>query len=270
MLRAARLVEDQYQGELPDDPRLLMRLPGIGRYTAGAIASIAFARAEAAIDGNVRRVFSRYFDISAPARSPAAENRLWELAEANLPPHQAGDFNQALMDLGALICLPRAPACTRCPLHTDCRAYALSLQEERPVRPAVSARPHYTVTAAVIQRNGQVLIAQRPSDGLLGGMWEFPGGKVETGEDFQTALQREIQEELGIQVRIAEPVGVYEHAYTHFRVTLHAFFCILERGEPRPLEVQDLRWVSVIDLDNYPMGKIDRQIAGRLSRSNHA
>ena len=264
--RAAQLVMSQHGGQLPCDPRELRKLPGIGRYTAGAIASIAFGLDEPALDGNIRRVLARLFNLTEPARSPAGERRLWELTTQLLPPGRAGDYNQALMDLGATLCTPRNPDCGRCPLQAHCQAYRLRLQDERPVVVVKPAVPHYTVTAAVIERQGSFLITQRPPDGLLGGLWEFPGGKLHPGEDLPAGLQREICEELGVAVRVGEEIGVYRHAYTHFRVTLHAFCCHLLNGQqPQPIQAQDLRWVNPADLAGYPMGKIDRQIAAHLA-----
>ena len=264
--RAAQIVLSENGGELPRDLKALRRLPGVGRYTAGAIASIAFGMDEPALDGNIRRVLARIFNVSEPARSPEGEHILWELAEANLPPSQAGEYNQALMDLGSAICTPRAPDCPRCPVAEWCQARALGIQEQRPVLEARPETPHYVVTAAVIRQADKVLITQRPPDGLLGGLWEFPGGKLEPGEDLASCLQREIREELGIEVAVGGQVGVFRHAYTHFRVTLHAFQCSLVNGcEPRPLQVHDLRWISLPQLPDYPMGKIDRQIAKVIS-----
>jgi A/G-specific adenine glycosylase len=126
--------------------------------------------------------------------------------------------------------------------------------------------PHYTVTAAVIQRDGQVLIAQRPPDGLLGGLWEFPGGKLEPGEQMEACLQREIREELGVAIGVGEPFGVYRHAYTHFRVTVHTFRCDLVSGTPKTLHHTALAWAAPAALSDYPMGKVDRLIAIQLSR----
>jgi A/G-specific adenine glycosylase len=262
---AAQIVINEMNGELPRDPQALARLPGVGRYTAGAIASLAFGVDAPALDGNIRRVLARVFNLVEPARSPAGERRLWELAAEHLPPGQAGDYNQAMMDLGATICTPRLPNCPGCPVSRNCRALALGVQEQRPVLQKKPATPHYIVTAAVICRDRQVLITQRPPDGLLGGLWEFPGGKQQPGEELTDCLQREISEELGVQINVQNQMGVYRHAYTHFRVTLHAFRCTLHNGTaPRPLQVNDLRWVTPADLPGFPMGKIDRQIAREL------
>jgi A/G-specific adenine glycosylase len=254
----------EYGGQIPRDLPALRHLPGIGRYTAAAIASIAFGMDEPALDGNIRRVLARLYNVTEPARTPPGERRLWELAAADLPPGRAGDYNQALMDMGATICTPRSPDCPHCPLSDLCQARALGVQQERPVTQPSLPVPHYTVTAAVIQRDGLVLIARRHDNGLLGGLWEFPGGKVQDGEDLSACLWREIHEELGAEISVVEPLGVYRHAYTHFRVTLHAFRCTLVRGEPVPIQASAVTWVSPFELADYPMGKIDRQIASRL------
>ena len=262
---AAKIVMEQHGAQLPAETKFLRQLPGIGRYTAGAIASIAFGLDEPALDGNIRRVLARVFDLREPARSPKGERELWQYATDHLPDGQAGEYNQALMDLGAMICTPRDPACTHCPLVSECQAFALGVQEERPVVEKKATKPHHTVTAAVIQRYDRVLIAQRPTNGLLGGLWEFPGGKVQPEEDLASCLQREICEELDVQIQIGSPLGVYHHAYTHFRVTLHAFLCKLVNGnEPKPLEASALRWANLEELVNFPMGKIDRQISRDL------
>jgi len=263
--RAAQVVMEKHGGRLPSTRDELEKLPGVGRYTAGAIASIAFGRDEPALDGNIRRVFARLFDVTVPARSPEGDRMLWQLAAENLPPGRAGDFNQAVMDLGATICTPRMPACLVCPVEALCLARQRGVQEERPVLPRRRETPHYTVTAAVIQRDGQVLLARRPSEGLLGGLWEFPGGKQEPEETLEACLEREIREELGVQIQVGAHLGIYQHAYTHFKVTLHAFRCrLVDQQEPQALEASELRWTPLEQLPEFPMGKIDRQIARRL------
>jgi A/G-specific adenine glycosylase len=192
--KAANIVMKEYGGILPRETKELCRLPGIGKYTAGAIASMAFGQDVPSLDGNVRRVLARVFDVAEVADAPAGEKILWGLAEQHLPKGRAGDYNQALMDLGAMICLPRNPHCLLCPLKKICRAFLLGIQAQRPVLKPKAKLPHYTVTAAVIRRKGKVLLAKRPSKGLLGGMWEFPGGKIEKDETLQACLMREIQE----------------------------------------------------------------------------
>ncbi len=265
--RAARVIVDDFGGKLPKDVENLQSLPGIGRYTAAAITSIAFGQDEAALDGNIRRVLARVFDVSEPARSTDSERLLWSLAQENIPLGFAGIFNQAIMDLGATICTPKSPDCDNCPVAELCQAYILGIQDQRPVKKNKPAVPHYIVTAAVIHRNGQVLIAQRPDKGLLGGMWEFPGGKTEPGENLETCLKREICEELGVDIEVGAPFGVYDHAYTHFKITLYAFECQLNNGVPVAHEHTDIRWIKTTALTDFPMGKVDRQIAERLNEN---
>ena len=262
--KAAQLLVRDMGGALPRDLVALRGLPGVGPYTTAAIASIAFGQDVVALDGNIRRVLARCFDVTTPSDTPAGERVLRELAEEGMPKGRAGDYNQALMDLGATVCLPHRPACPVCPLERLCRAQALGVQDQRPVTKPRPAVPHYVVTAGVLSRNGRVLLARRPSRGLLGGMWEFPGGKLEDGEDLPSALRRELREELGVAVRVGESFGVYRHAYTHFRITLHAFLCELVEGEPRPIQAAELAWVRPAEFGSYPMGKVDRMIARRL------
>jgi A/G-specific adenine glycosylase len=174
------------------------------------------------------------------------------------------------MDLGATVCLPQAPRCLICPLHAACLARQRGTQEERPVRPARKPLPHFDVTAAVLRRPGrpeQFLIAQRPPEGMLGGLWEFPGGKQHAGETLAGCLRREMQEELAVEVAIGDLVTVVRHAYTHFRITLHAFECQLLAGEPQPIGVADWRWVTLDDLAHYAFAVTDQKIIAALRGS---
>ncbi|MBI5963176.1 MAG: A/G-specific adenine glycosylase [Chloroflexi bacterium] len=256
--KAARLVASDFNGELPRDLTKLRSLPGIGRYTVGAIASMAFGMDEPTLDGNLRRVFSRLFDISEFADSSAGEKILWELAVQNLPKGQAGDYNQALMDLGATICLPKNPRCLLCPLMEMCAARKNGTQDLRPVLKPKKATPQYVHAAGVILQRGRVLLAQRPADGLLGNMWEFPNGRVE--ENPAKELVQVLNAAYRLKVKKKEALGIIQHAYTHFKVTVHAFRC-------DPVSIpknKNLEWVHLSELDNYPMGKVDRQIANKI------
>ena len=268
--KAAKIVLTDYLGQLPETAAELQRLPGIGPYTAGAIASIAFGENVPAVDGNIRRVLSRLFDVREPARSTTGQKQLWALAKTHLPPGQAGEYNQALMDLGAMICTPKNPDCPNCPVSNHCLAYQRGVQAERPVKLPKKQTPHLTVTAAVIRKDGRALIAQRPDSGLLGGMWEFPGGTLEDRDpDLEYCLAREIREELNVDINIHKPFGEYHHAYTHFKITLHAFLCSLpDEDRPEPMDHQEIAWVKMDELVDYPMGKVDRQIANRLMEVN--
>ena len=262
--QASKIVVEEYQGKLPQDSVSLQALPGIGRYTSGAIASIAFGIDAPVLDGNVRSVYARYFNISTPLQTSGTERILWQIAQEILPSGSAGEFNQALMELGALICHPKNPDCENCPLAESCLANNLNLQESRPVRKKKSPLPHLQVTAAVFQENGKVFLAKRPPDGLLGGMWEFPGGKQKDKETLPETLRREIREELRVPISVGEALGVYHHAYTHYKVTLHAFHCSLNSRDIQLTFHTESAWVSLDSLANYPMGKLDRLISRKL------
>ncbi|HWQ46876.1 MAG TPA: A/G-specific adenine glycosylase [Longilinea sp.] len=262
--KTARVIVDSYHGRFPHTPKELSLLPGIGAYTAGAIASIAFGADEPAIDGNVQRIFSRLFDISEPIKSNPAKIRIHDLVKSVLPPGRGSDFNQALMDLANAVCLPKNPHCADCPLKSYCEAYSLGNQEYRPVKADKPPVPTVQVTAAILFDHDRVLITRRPSKGLLGGLWEFPGGKIEPGETQAAAIQREIKEELGIEVQAGVLFGTYHHAYTHFKIELFALECKWISGVPKPLVADEIMWTSVNDLLKFPMGKVDRLISKQL------
>ncbi len=261
--KAARIVAEKYNGELPYNLDDLRALPGIGRYTVGAIASMAFGMDAPTLDGNLRRVFARLFDVTEPADSPAGEKILWSLAAEHLPKGQAGDYNQALMDLGAAICLPRNPRCLICPLMKMCKARENGTQEARPVLKPKKEIPHHVHAAGVIV--GQidnlpcVLLFKRPSKGLLGGMWEFPNGRVDG--DPARGLVNALKTGYRLKVQKKEALGIVRHTYTHFKITVHAFRC----ESPSIPKEKDLKWVRITELEDYPMGKIDRQIARMLN-----
>ncbi|MFZ2359259.1 MAG: A/G-specific adenine glycosylase [Anaerolineae bacterium] len=271
--KAAGVVVEQHGGRLPADRRSLLALPGVGKYTAGALLSIAFGQRASVLDGNVRRVLARVYDVAGEIGQSATETQLWRLAEGlveAVEPQQAGPLNEALMDLGATVCLPQRPRCPRCPLHAACLARQRGTQEERPVRPVRKPLPHFDVSAAVLRRPGQpeqFLIAQRPPEGMLGGLWEFPGGKRHDGESLPDCLRREMEEELAVEVAVGQPVAVVKHAYTHFRITLHAFECQLLAGEPQPIGVADWRWVTLDELASYAFAVTDQKIIAALRAS---
>jgi A/G-specific adenine glycosylase len=259
--RAARIIVEKYGGIIPDTWEAIIDLPGIGHYTAGAILSIAFGQPLPAVDGNVRRVLSRIYGIGEPINAPATQKALHTLAVSILPKKSPGLFNQALMDLGAMICTPRSPACADCPLIKFCTAWKDGLQDHLPVSERKPATPHERVTAAfMFNRQGKMLVVQRPAQGLLASLWKLPGGIVKRGETLEEGLQRIVREELGIRIRIGEGVVSVHHAYTHFRITLHAFRCTRRSGRPSALACQEWRWASPRDLEALAFSKADRAV----------
>jgi len=269
---AQHIVRDR-GGQLPQTVGELMKLPGVGRYTAGAIASIAYGMAAPVLDGNVIRVLSRVFDLAEDVTQSATRSRLWHLAEALVPAERPGDFNQALMELGQQICLSQNPRCLICPLNALCLARQRGTQLERPVRPPRRRTPHFDVVAAVIwetgapSRQGRFLIAQRPLGGLLGGLWEFPGGKTEPDEALPDALRREIKEELALDVTPGEFLVEVAHTYTHFRITLHAYHAAYTGGEPQNIGVAAHAWVTLDEVERYAFAVTDRKIIARLQQT---
>lgn len=259
--RAARKVAAEMGGQLPRDPAALQTLPGVGRYTAAAIASIAFDAPLAVLDGNVKRVLARAFNLTDDVNSAAGEKRLWALAGRLLPPRRAADYNQAIMDLGATVCRPKAPNCPACPLLGLCEAQLLGVQEARPAVKKKASLPHYHMAAGIIRKNGRVLIAQRPADNLLGGLWEFPGGRRRRGEALPDCLQRALREALGVEVAVGAHRLTLKHAFTHFKITVHVFEARWLSGRARPLQAAACRWARAKELGDYPMGKVDRAIA---------
>lgn len=269
MHKTARIVANEMHGNFPDTAEGLQKLPGIGRYTAGAIASIAFQEQVSVLDGNVIRVFSRLDDLQADVTLADTKKVLWAIADARVPPNRPGDYNQALMELGQKICRPKNPLCDDCPVQEHCLAFANNTQSERPVKRKKAPIPHYNVAAGMIWNEaGKVLIAQRPLDGLLGGLWEFPGGKQEPDETLQACLKRELQEELALEVAVGALFVSVKHAFTHFKITLHAFTCTYASTSPAPqaIGVKDFVWVVPDELNKYSFGKADRMVITELQR----
>jgi len=257
---SAQKIMEAHGGKLPENFKDLVKLPGIGRYTAGAIASIAFNKDISVMDGNIRRVIARFFDINDVVNSPAGEKVIWDLLEKELPKGKAGDFNQALMDLGATICTPQSPDCPNCPLLGRCLARSKGVEEQRPILKNKPIQPEYTSICGIIHKNDDFLLSHRPSRGLLGGLWEFPNERISSQVDeHEKQLIQLLSDQYGIEVNIIEKQAIIKHAYTHFRVILHAYNC------EWVTDVADLpgacSWVSRNDLLNYPMGKIARIIS---------
>lgn len=266
--RAAREVAARFGGRVPDRLEDFRALPGVGPYTAAAVLSLAFGRDLAVVDGNVRRVLARLTALPTdPQRSPQAA-ALEALAHALLPDGAAALHNQAMMELGATTCSPRSPACPGCPLRGPCRAAAAGSPERYPVRTPRKAVPHYRVCLGLVFREGRIFIDRRPSHGLLGGLWEFPGGKVEEGESPEEALHRELREEFGLRVEPQGTLPPVRHAYTHFRVTLHPHLCRFVGMDTRGCAEagREWLWVDPADLLRYPMPRANRKVLEHLAR----
>lgn len=259
--KAAQLIMAQHGGEFPKTLEAAEALPGIGKSTAGAILTFAYEQKHPLLDGNVKRVLSRIFDIAEDIQQANVIKQMWQqstdlLAESDDP----FTYNQAIMELGATVCLPQNPRCLLCPVKAFCSAQAVGTQHERPVKRAKKATPHFDIGVGVIWKEGQVLIQQRPAEGLLGGLWEFPGGKREPGEALPKTVQREIREELEVEVTVGELITTVKHAYSHFKITLHAYHCDYQAGTPQPKACDEWRWVSPDELAQYAFPKANKTV----------
>ncbi len=240
-----------------------LALPGLGRSTAGSIVSSAFNLPAPILDGNVRRVLARLIAWPAPPSRQAAG--FWRLSEALLDRHRPRAFNQALMDLGAGVCTPRRPDCRRCPWQEHCAAYAAGDPGRYPVQDLPRAVPFQVIGVGVVRNPaGEVLIDQRLNDGLLGGLWEFPGGKQEEGESIEATIARELREELAIEAAVGEELITLEHAYSHKRLRFVVHLCTWLSGEPQPLASQQVRWVLPEQLSLFPFPAANSRIIAAL------
>ena len=261
--RAAQAIAEQHHGVFPQNFEAVVALPGIGRTTAGGILSAAFNQPTAILDGNVKRILARLVALRQPPNK--ALNQLWQLSERLLPQDNPRDFNQAIMDLGATLCTKHRPACLLCPWKTPCAAYNQNIQSEIPMTEPRAPLPHKHIGVGVVwNEQHQILIDRRPQKGLLGGLWEFPGGKIEPDETVEDCIRRELQEELAIEVEVGDRLITINHTYTHFKVTLNVFHCRHLSGEPQPLECDEIRWVTVSELEQFPFPKANIQIIDAL------
>ncbi|MFA5039586.1 MAG: A/G-specific adenine glycosylase [Candidatus Omnitrophota bacterium] len=246
--KSSKIIVNQYAGRLPGQAAVLRRLPGFGTYTTAAVLSIAFGQPHPVIDANVRRVVSRLLAIRS-AKPLAVDLRISAFLKTSLPFSGAGEFNQALMELGALVCRPLDPLCGHCPWHGSCRAKHQGIQQSLPVKQKKVFKKIRTVVA-VLRKEKRIFFQRRSEKGLLAGFWELPGGKIEKNESPEKALARELKEELGVKVKkTGEPVTV-KHAYTSFQVTLLGFEC---EAQPAPRTDSKHRWFSPKELEKYPV-----------------
>lgn len=267
--RTAQVLLEEHEGQIPQDEQTLLALPGIGPYTAAAILSIGFNRPFPLVDANVERVFARLQDLDEPVKGTAGKKAVRELAALFLERDAPRAFNQALMELGALVCTPKNPECRFCPLTPHCLALTRDTVALRPVLSKRPGRIDISMACGIIERHGLIYIQQRLENDIWGGLWEFPGGRLEEGETPAQAATREILEETGWQVRLKNSYRTVIHYYTRYRVTLHSFFCSLEAGqslEPTLTAASRHAWVDKATLLQYPFPAGHRQLVAGLNK----
>ena len=238
---------------IPNNIDDFMKLKGVGPYIASAVMSIAFNHKVGVVDGNVNRFISRLnaYNIEPIKNRSNIQNFVNTIVDKNRP----GDFNQAMMDFGRNICKPTSPLCNICPLSNYCIANQDGLVDYLPVKSKKKIKPHYDVVVGMIWNNDKILITKRKENGLLGGLWEFPGGKIKKNENVYKAIKREIMEELSITVQTNILLDVIKHQYSHFKVTISAINCFYIKGDIKLNGPCDYRWIKPKDINKYPFPK---------------
>mgnify|MGYP001189299984 CR=1 FL=1 len=261
--KALKIVEQKYKGEIPNELDEFLTLPGVGQYTAGAVLSIAYQKCIPAIDGNVIRVMARILGI----KNLTAKNqrRLKSNVQKLIPITKPGNFNQGLMELGALVCTSIRPSCEICPLSNFCKAYKYKEPELYPLKKKKKVNPHYIVVAGIIWRDDKFFIQKRDQNAMLGGLWEFPGGKVENGESLKAALSREIKEECNIVPIIKKKVGFVKHSYSHFSISLHCFHCI--ENDESINQSNGRTWITMNEIDSFAFPKANHKIFSLINQT---
>lgn len=266
MHETAQIIVRDLSGIFPSEHKTLLSLKGIGPYTAAAILSIAFDKPYAVVDGNVIRVVTRFLGITDDVTKAGTQKQIQAYVDESISHTRPGDFNQAMMELGATVCLPSNPKCDVCALNESCVANKTLQTQTIPYKPTKQKAPHYQIVVGIIEdrATNKILISKRNNDAMLGGLWEFPGGKQESGESDVQTLRRELDEELGVSIdEIAHFVSI-KHTYSHFKITLHAYKCVLANGTPTAKSSQEIKWVRLNELINYPFPKANRLITNKL------
>jgi A/G-specific adenine glycosylase len=262
--QAAQKIMQAHGGKFPETYSEVLALPGVGRYTAGAVLSIAFGRPFPVLDGNVTRVLARLFRLKGDPKSSVLQTLLWDLAQELVPKKSPGDFNQALMELGATLCSPRQPQCLLCPWQAECLARKEGTQEFLPEkRKPITLEKSLRAVAVILQR-GRILIVKRTDERLLRDLWEFPGGEFKSIENLSTTLVKRIRDDLGLKVRILDPLTTVKHSITKRHITLHAFQAVLKKPTSAMNTGKTVKWVRLLELERYPFASASLRILQAL------
>lgn len=258
LLLAAKSVVGSLGGIIPSTEKELLSLPGIGKSTAGDILNIAFGQRHPMLDGNVQRILVRYFCIAKDPKENKVNEKLWRLSESLLPKRNVDQYTQAMMDLGATICLPKTPKCDCCPVSISCQGYQKGLQNKLPIKVIKKKTPHYDYVCAIFQKGDKVLIKKRKETGLLGGLWEFPGGRI--NDPVLLSPHHIIKKEVGQTVALTALGFEIKHAFTHFKMTLHLFSGRIHKSRM----ALPLKWVFINELKEYPFSSAHQKIVLKL------
>lgn len=250
--KAAKIIVQEMGGEIPVEYDRFRELPGVGEYIAAAVQSLAFANPYPVVDGNVKRVIARLFLMDSPLKAASSQRFFRERTGELLDPDRPGPFNQAMMELGATVCRPRRPICPDCPVRLFCGAYQTNRQNQIPHITKSKPLPEHHIASAIVFKNSHILITRRKPRGLLGGLWEFPGGKIRKGETAEQACMREIKEEVNLSIRVLGFLTRIKHAYTHFKIVMDVFRCRYQSGDVVLKGPMDYRWITIDEIDRFP------------------
>lgn len=264
--RANMVIHNKYLGIIPTTYEEFVSLPGVGDYIASAVLSIACNMSLPVIDANVKRVMSRVLCINQ-TQSQGIQSIKCFLNE-HIPKKSPGNFNQALMDLGRYVCTPKSPQCNACPINPSCKSFGDNIVDKYPVLVKKQNIPHYNVGVGVIWNNDKIFVNKRKSNGHLGGLWEFPGGKVKNKESIESCIKREIDEELNLNVNIGSKIATIKHSYSHFSITLSAFNCKIEQKNVSPKLKEEWKWISPNELQMLAFPKANHKLFPYLTKEN--
>jgi len=253
---------EKYGGQIPADPFEFSKLPGVGPYICAAVMSIAFNIPLPAIDGNTVRVISRLNSINIPY--PKSKKKIHALLSRLIDPIKPGCFNQAVMDLGREICTSKVPACSACPICKYCSARVNNDVDKYPLRIKNTPRPHYHIAVAIIWNNKKILISKRKSAGLLGGLWEFPGGKIKPRESGPDCVIRRARETLNVLVDPGNCIKQIKHSYSHFIITVDAYRCVFVGGQPRRFGYDDFRWIYPYEIHQFAFHRSNHKLFDKI------
>lgn len=258
--KAAQQMVEKYSGKVPRTYSEIRSVPGVGEYIAAAVLSLAFGQPLAVLDGNVKRVLARLLRLDAPVNQSTAHRTFRNHADRLLYSKDPGEYNQAMMEVGALICTPRQPGCKACPVSLFCKSLQAGEANQFPRRVDSRPVPEFRIAVGVVIKAGRLLIARRKPEGLLGGLWEFPGGKIKPDETGRAACVREIREELNLRVTVTAKLCRVRHAYTHFKIDMDVYVCQYRSGRVRRRGPVDHKWISFKGIEKLPIPGANHKI----------
>ncbi|MBZ0264350.1 A/G-specific adenine glycosylase [bacterium] len=262
--RTAQQIVNQLNCSFPSSAEEWEKLPGIGRYTAGALGSIVNGEQTALVDGNVKRVYARMFNIELPVNEKNGEDAVWDIANNLVPAGRPGDYNQALMELGATVCLSRNPSCSICPVISHCKAFKLGIQDKLPARKKKKSVPQRTAASAIIQREEKFLLLQRPTNGMLGGLWELPTVIIPHLDLKYQEIEAIFDSQLNLKIKIIKLEASARHAYTHFKIHNLAFSSQLIAQDSRERLRHPYKWIDKDQISGFPVHVVQQKLFAQL------